>query len=670
MPETSSRRYHAFVSYSHEDRKIGDRFFQDLDKYRVPRSLHGRDTSIGLIPRRLHPCFRDREELSTSSNLTDTIHAALSASDNLVVLCSPRSAVSSWVDQEIRRFQEIGKGNRIHPVIIDGKPAEALPPALRGANGAEPLAADIQETGDGWTNAKLKVIAGILGVTLGELKDRDAARQRARTRWFSSAAIAFLLLAIFASIAAWWANEESQRANAQLARAERAILVGLNGISGLIDLLAQGNRDGSITPMAANELLGTVEELTSDMTTLAPKNIKLMEQHARLLLTYSRFYRDVGEITAAQASAEEAREILAELPTTGAGEYESERLLSAALGEIGENHRFLQNYSRAIEYFEDSLSQTRRLIERYPNDSILQHGEATTLNRIGVIYQTLGETEAALELFEEVKQIHEQLLSDEPENITYMIDMAGNSENIGQHYLQNRNTESALQAYDRVLELRRRIISNSNTPENRFDLATILFRIGEAHLIGNNAETALQNLEESISLLRELFEVDNSNVRWASRYSTALNEAGRAYLMLDDTSSASTTFQSSLNIMEGLYNDESENPQIARPMTIALDGLGNVHLITERNGRALEFYERSEQIKRHFFEASDDVFWANSLATTLSRLGVINDITDNRRRAEEYFTEALDIYNDLLAINPDNALWRRNQTLIQEYVAR
>ena len=215
-----------------------------LEGYEIPRDLVGTQNSRGdLIPASLYPVFRDEEELPADADLTRSIRQALENSDLLVVLCSPRAVESRFVADEIRYFKTLGK-DRILALMIDGEPnasddlgkaklgiptdAECLPEPLRfgvtGQDGSvdwsqrtEPIAADVRPGGrpeQGWTTgaafrdalqnqgmlgkreidrqvheyeqqlelAKLKVVAGSLGLPLGELTRRDKAMQLERAR--------------------------------------------------------------------------------------------------------------------------------------------------------------------------------------------------------------------------------------------------------------------------------------------------------------------------------------------------------------------------------------------------------------------------------------------------------------------------------------------------------
>lgn len=188
-------RYKAYISYNHADERWAAWLQHALESYRVPRRLSERADG-NRQPRRIAPVFRDREDLSTAHSLSDSLIAALRASEAMIVVCSPRAAASRWVNEEVRQFQALGRANRVLCMIVDGDPAAPLdqggcfPPALcDGVQDAitEPLAADPREFADGRKLAKLKLIAGLLGVRLDDLRRREFRRKR---RWLATGALA------------------------------------------------------------------------------------------------------------------------------------------------------------------------------------------------------------------------------------------------------------------------------------------------------------------------------------------------------------------------------------------------------------------------------------------------------------------------------------------------
>ncbi|HEY2139074.1 MAG TPA: TIR domain-containing protein, partial [Chthoniobacterales bacterium] len=215
-------KYWAFISYSHTDKEWGDWLHKSLETYRVPSRLVGKESRDGIIPSRIFPVFRDREELPVSSDLGTNISEALRESRYLIVVCSPRSARSRWVGEEIKAFKRLGREDRILALIVDGEPNaadgkpgfqpenECFHEALRyrwsdqaelSAIPTEPIAADAREGKDGRNNAKLKLLAGLLAVNYDDLKQRDHERKLRRARRIGTTA--FALGIVFAGLAVW-----------------------------------------------------------------------------------------------------------------------------------------------------------------------------------------------------------------------------------------------------------------------------------------------------------------------------------------------------------------------------------------------------------------------------------------------------------------------------------
>ena len=77
-------KYKGFISYSHSDRKWAEWLLKSLENFKVPKNLVGRKTEAGVIPARLAPIFRDRDELPAAHRLTDRLFEALRASEYLM----------------------------------------------------------------------------------------------------------------------------------------------------------------------------------------------------------------------------------------------------------------------------------------------------------------------------------------------------------------------------------------------------------------------------------------------------------------------------------------------------------------------------------------------------------------------------------------------------------
>jgi hypothetical protein len=211
-------RYGAFVSYRHTDpdRQWAKWLHSELETYRVPKRL----VAAG-VPDRVGRVFRDEEELSASADLSQRISEALGDARFLIVVCSPRTPESRWVNQEVKRFQAQGRADRLLALLIEGEPDQSFPPALRNL---EPLAADVRPVaGESGRTVKktalLKLLAGILGVPYDDLRRREEERTRRRLSLVAGGAsllaLTFLALLLFA-----WQQWRRAEIELQIARAE------------------------------------------------------------------------------------------------------------------------------------------------------------------------------------------------------------------------------------------------------------------------------------------------------------------------------------------------------------------------------------------------------------------------------------------------------------------
>lgn len=196
--------YKAYLSYSHADEVWARWLHRALETYRVPGALVGKRFDGREVPAGLAPVFRDRDDLSSNASLDDGLKEALRQSEALIILCSPKSAASRWVNEEVRYFLSLGRQERVFCVLVDS-PENAqtgldgcFPPALLevpDGKTIEPLAVDPRPFADGKDLAKLKLIAGLLGVRLDELRRREHKRKRRRQGLIAAGLVGVFLLA-------------------------------------------------------------------------------------------------------------------------------------------------------------------------------------------------------------------------------------------------------------------------------------------------------------------------------------------------------------------------------------------------------------------------------------------------------------------------------------------
>ncbi|GAM99036.1 hypothetical protein U91I_02673 [alpha proteobacterium U9-1i] len=257
--------YTAFISYSQADKAWGKRIHNWLETYRVPVGVMV-DVSTD---RRLGRFFRDEEEMPAATDIAAVVRRAIEVAESLIVICSPRSAQSQWVEAEIEYFRRANPSGKIFAVIIDGEPnaddlaRECFPPALRVVTDPteddsmpiEPVGLDVRV--DGKARICARLAAGILGVDFNDLWQRDRRRAEARQRRtimvLSAVSTVFAVLAITAIALGVSArrNAAEARRQAEIATAARIELqreyLSMIGESAINQVLANGNDPGALT---------------------------------------------------------------------------------------------------------------------------------------------------------------------------------------------------------------------------------------------------------------------------------------------------------------------------------------------------------------------------------------------------------------------------------------
>ncbi len=119
--------YNAFISYKHAplDSKIAARVQRKLEHFTVPPKIA---KSCGK--KKIERVFRDKDELPITADLSETISHALENSDYLIVICSPETKKSIWVQREIEFFLQNHTRKEVLTVLADGDPYEVIPEIL------------------------------------------------------------------------------------------------------------------------------------------------------------------------------------------------------------------------------------------------------------------------------------------------------------------------------------------------------------------------------------------------------------------------------------------------------------------------------------------------------------------------------------------------------------
>lgn len=211
--------YYAFVSYRSSDEKWAKWLQEKIEGYRLPTTIQHENSD--LPKSRLRPCFRYHTDIQPNELKTE-LRNKLEQSKYLLVICSPRSAQSPWVGAEIDTFVELGRRDRIIPVIVEGTPysgdpkTECYNPSLLKHfphsdnihEDREILGVNIHEEGSGSAYMKreravMQIVSRMLNVSFDRIWQRQKRRIIRRTVYATLGAV----LVLAALIAVWVMNQ-------------------------------------------------------------------------------------------------------------------------------------------------------------------------------------------------------------------------------------------------------------------------------------------------------------------------------------------------------------------------------------------------------------------------------------------------------------------------------
>lgn len=203
-------KYYAFISYNTKDTTWGKKLQKKLEHYKLPATLCNEH---GWSRKPINPVFFAPTDIQPGG-LSEELQERLKASKNLIVICSPNSAKSTWVGKEIEFFHSLGRTKNIHFFIVQGTPhsgdpdTECFNPVVEKLGLPEILGANINEKVYRWPwlnkeRAYVQLISKLLGVEFDAIWQR---RKRQLTR-IIAAGILGAIAVLCAILFVWRTNQ-------------------------------------------------------------------------------------------------------------------------------------------------------------------------------------------------------------------------------------------------------------------------------------------------------------------------------------------------------------------------------------------------------------------------------------------------------------------------------
>lgn len=525
------RRYRAFISYSWADKVWAGWLHRALETYQPPQSLVGQDTPLGPVPNRLHPIFKDREEEAAGHGIGASIEAAMGDSNFLIVVCSPRSVRSKWVNREIAWFKTHRSKERILALVIDGEPGaslaegvapheserECFPEALLYEVREDltptrvavdlPLAADARKQGDGKRLARLKLAAALLGLGLDALVQRDDRRRAARFRW---AAIGLGAVAIIMTTLLIVAVQQRDLAREMQAAAE----VQRNQAEGLVEFMI-GDLRHKLEEVVQIDVLADIATRAQDyyaVQTTVRMDDDALGRRARVLDLLGDLKQDFGESDA------------------------------------------------ALALLRQSVEASDELLGREPDNPDRIVAQAHSVQGLGALYFQRGDVDRAEALMREAVALTERLVDLEPEEPEWRGEQGSALANLGVMRLNRNALAEAAESFREAVDIKRAlIVTTHNLRAARYDLSLTLAWLARAYLLQGEVQAAHDAWLQESAVIDELLAENADDGPVLRRQAVNRINRAEAYLHVGRTGEALELARTSVEDAEAtLVGDASD----------------------------------------------------------------------------------------------------------------
>ena len=514
-------RFYAFLSYSHQDKEVADWLHRELERFRVPSALAGKLTANGVVPRRLTPIFRDQHDLAAGDDLAEEIGAALAASQFLVVLCSPTAATSRWTNLEVESFKRTRPEGCVLAAVVAGEPfasdmpgrehEECFPPALRykydrrghrTSKRAEPLAADFREAGEGKRLAFLKLVAGMLGVGLDELVQRETTRRQRRLGMLAAASLAGMAVTSALAITAIQARDA--------ARDQRREAEGLIGfmLGDLKDKLEPIGRLDALDGVGSRVLAYYQKENTSELSDAS------LLQRSRALSLMAEVAAKRGDVSGALGLYREAMTGTAEAIRRNPNDPQRVFDHAQNVFYIGQIAQLRGDLKTAERYMREYKRLADQMVALGPDNMKWRMEEQYADANLGVVLYGQGNYADATRHFENAYQTTKAISTADPKNQDYRQSVAESLAWLGDSLSAQGRFNEAIAARQADVAVLSQLLAETGNVDFRYRLVPALWTLGLLYADRGQLDLALPQLRAAVDNASKLLPIEPDNTEW------------------------------------------------------------------------------------------------------------------------------------------------------------
>jgi tetratricopeptide (TPR) repeat protein len=430
--------------------------------------------------------------------------------------------------------------------IVEGEPfasemkgheeEECFPPALRQkfdsrgrptAKRAEPIAADLRPTGDGRQLGLLKIVAGMIGVGLDDLVQREQQRRHKKLTYVAAASLAGMTVASGLAVFAFDKRDE--------ARDQRREAEGLVGFM-------LGDLREKLEPIGRLDALDAVG--------------------ARALSYFQK-----------QDKSELSDEALAQR--------------SKALTLMGEIANTRGDLDRALSLYQEAFASTAESVRRYPDDPQRMFDHAQNVFYVGLIAYQRGSLPQAERAWREYKRLADRMVALDPDKKDYRLEEMYANTNLGTVLMELRQYREAARVYEASMrESEALAAAEPGNLSYSKEVSNALAWLADAREYSGRLEEGLATRERQLRLLGELERTNPNDMQLQRDAMTAHRSMGRLLASRGDIAGGMRELLLGVAISERLFQVEPDNTEWLQANVSGRFDLADLQLATGRTAEA------------------------------------------------------------------------------------
>jgi tetratricopeptide (TPR) repeat protein len=479
---------------------------------------------------------------------------------------------------------------------------ECFPPALRYKydrrghqtnKRADPLAADFRDAAEGKRLAFLKLVAGMLGVGLDELVQRETTRRHRHLAWRAAASLGGMAVTSTLAVTAIQARNEAreQRREAEglvgfmlgdlkdklepIGRLDALDGVGsrvlayyqqqgtadltdaaLSQRSRALTLMAQvaqsrGDVEGSLR-LYREAMAGTAEAIRRD-----PNNPQALFDHAQNVFYVGEIAHNRGDYATAEARMREYQRLALRMIALGPDSMKwrmEKQYADTNLGVILFDQR---RFPEAVQQFREALKTMQAIATADSGNKDYQGSVAESLAWLADAEHATGNYRAAIAARQEGIAVLERLLA-ETNDVNYQQKLIPARRALGALYAEQGATGPAVQHFNAAVEESDRLIPKEPNNAVWVDYgATARAALARQLLLVGQLDEAATQTAAVCGAAQRLLRKDAHNAAWRSTFSTCWALQAKVALARGDSVRGLSFAQRSLDVAKSVHSGDA-----------------------------------------------------------------------------------------------------------------